>query len=96
MFQVNNENNFLNELTFISFSNQIIQIQQPLLEPSNKLVMSTLENLAYAYAKHGNHDAAIAVSTVPCTRNAMKTILTFSVMINLFAYCIFLKTNRII
>ena len=41
-------------------------------EPNNQLVMTTLENLAYPYAKHGNHDAAIAVSTGPCTRNGIK------------------------
>eukprot|EP00957_Ditylum_brightwellii_P079840 6071726-Ditylum_brightwellii.AAC.1 len=35
------------------------EILQAILEPENKLVLNTLDNLEYAYAKSGNYDAAL-------------------------------------
>jgi len=35
------------------------EILQAILEPENKLVLNTLDNLGYAYAKSGNYDAAL-------------------------------------
>lgn len=46
----------------ISTFNESLAIQKLLLGADNKLVLSTLDNLGYAYAVQGSYDKALAVS----------------------------------
>ena len=48
--------------TAIATFNESLVIQKLLLGADNKLVLSTLDNLGYAYAMHGSYDKALAVS----------------------------------